>query len=195
MRQSQPKNALFHGQKLAKLFSTRIDNARRHIKNESDDHLLNTNETEYLAYIKSLTQVERVELDVTRISVSIEKRLIPAERFPPDGFIVKVGQSYEKEVFIFHIPFIGNKDLFTYQPNIQSTGYSLEAKLHQNELTFETIKFYNETEVLAKEKDKALEYLKKMTQFANQDVEQFNSTLEYQLKRLLIERKRTLAKS
>ena len=76
------------------------------INHQSDDYILNVNRAEYIAHLLSAYRIAPLEIHADQLSVSTEERMIPAEVYP-FGYHVRPGESYPRDVFIFHLPFSG----------------------------------------------------------------------------------------
>ena len=143
---------------------------------ESDSSVRNMPEEEYVVEkIKKSTLPELI-LHVDKISVKQTEADIPG-RFFPFGFSVEPHESFPKPVFIFHIPFEGNKDLFRCRPSTFMM-WSEEIAISNNEVIFEVINFRDDPELIKKERDDFISKLETQVSNLNNEIRVYNSKLE-----------------
>src|SRR6185503_11603678 len=114
------------------------------IQQESDDYLSNVNEDEFVNYLVEQFSIIPPVLDFNNVSGSSVTRHIPAEQFP-SGFDVRKGNSYPKDVFIYHIPCNGDIQLLKYDPEVYIGGLNdVGGYIQDAHLCFEIVAFYND---------------------------------------------------
>lgn len=163
----------------------------RVLREEEREYLLNVNETEYVQHLRAKYEVEPLSLDFENLRISDREVYIPAERFPRHGFTDVQGQSYPRQVVTFHLPFSGDRQQLLYKPSRYITR-SEEVWIEDNFVCFEVVDFYEEPERLKHEADSALEAIRRLWEFSNEDVAEYNKGLEARTLRAVQERKTEL---
>ena len=164
------------------------------ISNEKDDYLLNVNEEDYISFKVSEAQIHPLEIHDDQIYVSSSEQMIPAEHFP-SSFYVHRGKLYKKDVIKFHIPFTGNAELLKLMPSSR-ISWSMDVELSQNEFCFEIINFSDDSDSIVREKDASLRNIMQQYGHVQNEIRQYNNSLEQKIKQAFDARKkRIIAKS
>src|SRR5262245_31322631 len=117
---------------------------QQEITNEDKNRLLNVDETQYTDYLIQQYRLEPLTIEWDKVSVSDREEMIPAERFPGD-FYVEAGGRYPKQVITYHIPFVGQAELFKLQPS-QHIVWTTEVVLSNDILSFELVNWRDRPE-------------------------------------------------
>jgi len=139
-----------------------------------------------LSYIsEKVSQYEIKPLIFDKENVTLETRQeeISSEYFP-NSFFVDRGQSYEKEVLTFYLPFFGDPSLLRCVPSTRIL-WTEEIILKNNTILFDLINFNNDPETIKKERDKVIDFLVNQSLHINKQVTEFNQTLSKQIEDLL----------
>lgn len=160
-----------------------------HIKNESEEYILNINENEYLDYILNKFRIYSPVFNFDDISAeSIDK--IPSENFSRS----RIQRSRENETFfVYYIPFEGDGNLLKYRPNpcIMNT---FEVNIKNDHLCFEIEYFNGNAEEINRTADSYISLIKKQhTSFLNQ-AENYNKELFRKIKVYFDSRKEKILK-
>lgn len=118
-----------------------------------------------------------LELDAQELTCETTTADIPAEYFPsPHNFFLEPGNSYQKEVLIFHLPFRGDQNLLHYIPNPRIV-WTAEVALEGNEILFEIIQFSDDVDSIRQEKDKVVDNFMKQAGNVNEQIKQYNNKI------------------
>jgi hypothetical protein len=101
---------------------------------------------------------------------------------------VEPGESYEKQVIQYYIPFSGNKDLLKYKPNPCVLRYET-VLISDNAVRFEVINFFDDPEQIKREADSILNFLQQQASHLAANVQQFNAHLPERAKTLFEKRR------
>ena len=168
-------------------------NALRHeVYSEDKNRLLNMNETEYVAYLAKRYRVEPLILHWDRLAVSDREEMIPAERFPHD-FWVDNGKRYPKQVITYHIPYSGERALLECAPSSRLL-WTTDVRLEGGCVCFDVINWRDDAEQVKGEADLILRNIRQQAENVAKDVDQYNSTLEDEARRVVQARKELLLK-
>jgi hypothetical protein len=162
------------------------------IKQEKEGYILNVNEQDYIQHLISENEIELLNIMFDDAYADQKEEMIRAELFPRD-FHVYSGKSYHKMVVYFHLPVIGYIDLLRYTPSTRIL-WTLEMTLHNDELVFSKIQFSDDIEETNREFESVINSLRTMQEYVNQDVNQFNKSLQSKVQSAIQARKQELLK-
>ena len=100
------------------VFRNCIEQIRQRVYSEKSDYLLNVNEAEYIEHLISEFHIEPPQINTETKFITHEERMIEAERHP-SAFFLDPGESYKRQVIIYHLPVIGDVEIL----NSPSTIY------------------------------------------------------------------------
>ena len=193
-RNSYGTTRIFGEQELRSYLETKKDRVIANIGSETDDYILNVNETDYVTFKVSQAEVEEIAIHDEKVYASSSEQMIPAEYFSR-LFNVSPGNSYKKDVIKFHVPFSGNKDLLSCIPSSRIL-WSVGVEINEDEFCFEIINFSDDVDSIVREKDSNISSILKQCINVNSQVTQYNSSLEAQVHSAFKARKeRILAKT
>ena len=176
-------------------FSTMSDRVVRAVANQVDqekaDYLLNVNQAEYIQHIVEKYRLDPLVIRLDRIEASPAERSVPAERFPSFAFCVEPGEVYIKPAFIYHVPFEGDEGLLKCIPNPRIM-ITYPILVEKGEVSFEIIDFYGNPEMVKRDADSILGYMRDQSRHLDGNVRQFNQTLQETAKKLFEDRKAKL---
>lgn len=170
---------IFGEQELRVYLEAKKDRIIANIGSETDDYILNVNETDYITFKISEAEVKEIAIHDDKVYASSSEQMIPAEYFSR-LFNVSPGNSYKKDVIKFHIPYSGNKDLLSCTPSTRIM-WSIDIEVNHNEFCFEIINFNDDVESIVREKDSNISSILKQCINVNTQVSQYNSSLEGQI--------------
>ena len=160
------------------------------VRNETDDYLLNVNEENYLDHIVERFTIEPLDIHSGQLYASTYEASIPAERFP-SHFYVREGQSYNKDIIKYHIPFSGNKELLRCIPNPRIM-WSMPVSIENNEISFEIINFSNNPDQIKNEADGNVRNIMTNYEHLCKQIEAFNNQIRNEAKKSFDSRKQHL---
>lgn len=194
MRRGYGKTGIFAEADLRNYLEQKKSLIIQSIGNESDDYLLNVNESDYVKHKVDEAQVVPLDIHEDQIYVSSSEQMISAEYLPSSFYDVQRGRSYKKDVIKFHIPFSGNRDLLRYMPSMRLM-WSMDVEISGNEFTFEIINFNDNAESITRDKDSNMRNIMQQLSNVVAEVMQYNSSVNAQIKQAFDARKqRVLAK-
>lgn len=126
------------------------------------------------SYLKEIT-IERLILDSEAVTARMEKAMIPAEYFP-GTFMTDRGNSYEKPIAVFSVPFTGDKQLFNSRPSTFMM-WSEEVAIEGNNLVFEIIVFSEDADKIKVERDGIISKINQQLVNINNQVDAYNASL------------------
>lgn len=148
------------------------------IQNESENYILNVNETEYIGYLKDEYTLDAPVLHFNEVyAESPREELIPAEYFPFSFNVVR-GKSYPRPVITFCIPYSGNIKLLKYRPS-RWLSVGVEFLDNGDCLCLDYIQFYDDNiEPIKQEFENDKRRLQDMINFLEADINNWNSKLQ-----------------
>lgn len=173
------KIRIFGERELRDYLETKRTGVLYSIDNETDDYLLTVNEHNYISYKIAEAEVESLQIHDDQMYVSSEERMIPAEHFPR-SFNVYSGNSYKKDVFVFHIPFSGDPELLKCMPGSRIL-WSIDVSITNNEFSFDIINFNDDADEIARQKDSILNNILRQYSNLRQEIDEYNEKLEKQI--------------
>ncbi len=173
------KIRIFGERELRDYLETKRTGVLYSIDNETDDYLLTVNEHNYISYKIAEAEVESLQIHDDQMYVSSEERMIPAEHFPR-SFNVYSGNSYKKDVFVFHIPFSGDPELLKCMPGSRIL-WSTDVSITNNEFSFDIINFNDDADEIARQKDSILNNILRQYSNLRQEIDEYNEKLEKQI--------------
>ena len=179
---------IFYEKEFTQVTGELLHNLESKVNQEDQTYILNVNETEYLEFLVSSFEIEALELHFEQLKVAPIERQIPAERFPGPQFYVEAGQSYQKQVIQYYVPFSGNRDLLKYTPSPRVMRYAT-VLISDNAVRFEVINFYDDPEQIKREADSILSFLKQQASYLAVNVQEFNAHLPERAKALFEKRR------
>lgn len=181
---------LFAEKELSDFLKNRKDHIISSIDNEKDDYLLNVNEEDYISFKKYEGVIEPLEILLDDMYVSSSEQMILAENFLREFFIYP-GKSYKKDVFKFHIPFIGDPELLKCCPSNRLL-WSIDVEVTNNEISFEIINLNDDGEEIKREKDDNKKNILQQYEYLKKDINSYNSNLEFQIRKAFKARKQKI---
>ena len=162
------------------------------IRRESDNYILNVNETEFVDYLLGELSIDEIIIDFENAFVTTYEKNIPAERFPR-GFYVYAGKSYPTDVVVYHLPFSGDEQLLRMVPNSRLL-WSVPVYIEDGYICFEIIAFRDDSAVIEREANDNIGNIKKQWQNVLNDIRGFNNTLQQRILESFRGRKQHLLK-
>jgi hypothetical protein len=144
-----------------------------HIRQESENYILNVNETEYLNYIVSQFSIDMLRIEFEGGFGTIYEKQVPAEFFP-NGFHVTPGKSYSIQAYVYHLPYSGNVDLLKCDTN-NPIIWTKDVFIKDHYICFEEVSFHGLEEIKPRIQN-VIDNLKAQLDYLNQEIETYNNT-------------------
>jgi hypothetical protein len=172
-----------------------LENQLKKIKLEIESDLranLSSSSAEYISEKIADGQIKPIELRVGELYLTSSQQMIPTEYFPSNIFFWNETGEYEKEVLTVHLPFSGDPSLLRSVPSTRIL-WTEEIALGINEILFDVINFNNDADAIKTEQDKVINFLKSQLDNVNRQVNQYNSSLEEEIKKIVDQTKGKLS--
>lgn len=153
---------------------------KSHIEKESENYILNVNETEYINYLSGEFTIDTLIIDFGNTFVTSYEKQIPAKQFPRD-FYVSQGESYPKQVVIYHLPYAGNADLLRYTPNTHLL-WTKEIFIADQSVCFEIINFGGNPDEIKRGAQQIINDLKTQLGHLTIEIDGYNARLPNKIK-------------
>jgi hypothetical protein len=155
-----------------------VEQHKQKIKQTIIDDIRSDSTEDKDAYFTNLIEkqsIEKIVLDTENIQVSEEMEMIPAE-WHPQSFLVESGESYERQVIQFHVPFVGEEELLHCVPSTRLLSTEKIATKN-NHITFKIINFNDDSEAMKSKRDSIVNFLQEQLTHVNGQISQFNEDL------------------
>ncbi|GEM_PF-2943848 len=137
---------------------------------------INSSRAEEIAALAEKHKLTPLAFDTQNLTVSTSTAMIPAEYFP-NNFFVDAGKKYQKDVLVFHLPFIGDPNLLHCVPSTRIL-WTEKIASEGNEVIFELIKFSDNVDEIRKERDKVVNFLNQQGANINKQIDQYNEAVK-----------------
>ena len=160
----------FNEYDLSRTLEAQLSSLREEVKS-----LVKAGRSEEISALAEKYKLTLLAFDTQNLTVQTKTENIPAEYFP-NNFFVERGQSYPKDVLIFHLPFIGDQILLRCVPSTRIL-WTEEIVLENSNVIFELIKFSDDVENIRKERDRIVNFLTQQAGHINKQIEQHNNAI------------------
>lgn len=186
------RSRIFSSGRISDKFKSALDSIKITVESETDDYILNVNETEYVKHLTEQYSMEVPEIMFDDVYADSYEEDIPAEYFPM-SFHVYEGQTYKKEIIQFIIPVEGNADLLSNCPASSiSLGGGGNFHIKGNTIVAEFINFHNDPKKIKQDYDNEVRGVHRNYQTLRNDIINFNNSLASTTKSFLNQRKQKL---
>ena len=169
---------IFSKGRISEIFQRAFDGIQTTIDNETENYILNANETEYAEHLESRHKLDIPELHFDQVNADSYEAEIPAEYFPMT-FNVYVGKKYKKEIIQFFIPCSGNVNLLAYSPaNVISIGGGGHFEIKGDSIVAEFINFSNNAEEINRNYQSEVNGVHSNYNYLRNDIIGFNNSLK-----------------
>lgn len=192
MRRRQ-KVHLFFEVEASHFFNAARRELQQAVKNATKEQL-DTQEAFSQEMIKRF-QIEPLRLHFDKTYLSNREEQIPGEIHPKSAFLVDDmrGQSFPRQVITFHLPYDGTSELLRCMPNPRVLS-APEVSVTDDEILFDIIDFYSDSERLKGEIDQTLNVIKQQALNLDKNVEEYNAALFGQIANFIEQRRDQLQK-
>ena len=133
---------IFSKARISLVFDAINNSIKEEIETETDNYILNANETDYIDHLENKYTLDIPEIQFDDVYVDYYEAEIPAEYFPIT-FNVYRGQTYKKEIIQYFIPCSGRIELMAFAPATTiSIGGGGNFEIKNNTLVAEFINFF-----------------------------------------------------
>ncbi|HEU0144987.1 MAG TPA: hypothetical protein VFQ47_09400 [Nitrososphaera sp.] len=189
-KETSPKRFKICAEKrLTEYLRQQEDKLEAQIDQESDDYINDVDEEAYVKYLVNEYSLDTPYLDFDNMSASTGKKLVPAEQFPYGQFHVRRGESYPKEVVIFHIPCNGDVNLLPYYSDNFVVDNGPLGYIQDECLCFEIIDFYDDLARIKQFSQSVINNIKTLGSKLIREIENYNYNLDWNIRRKIEERK------
>lgn len=186
------RSRIFSSGRISDKFESAFDSIKRTVESETEDYILNVNETEYVKHLTEQYSMEVPEIMFDDVYADSYEEDIPAEYFPM-SFHVYEGKTYKKEVIQFIIPVEGNTDLLSNSPASSiSLGGGGNFHIKGNTIVAEFINFHNDPKKIKQDYDNEVRGVHRNYQTLRNDIINFNNSLTSTTKSFLNQKKQKL---
>ncbi|NMR86145.1 hypothetical protein HKB06_10125, partial [Vibrio parahaemolyticus] len=116
---------------------------------ESENYILNVNETEFINYITNKYVLKEPQFDYDNIFVSTYQKDIEG-KYWPRRYNVYDDKFYSVDVIVYHIPFVGMSELLKYTPNPRML-WTEKVYIEEQCLCYEIISFEKDASKVKRE--------------------------------------------
>jgi len=193
MYRNNNRSRIFSSGSISGKFNSTIESIKKSVENESEDYILNVNETEYINHLIEKNSMDIPEIMFEDVYADSFEKEVPAEYFPM-SFHVSEGEKYKKEIIQFIIPVNGNTNLLSNSPasSISLGGGGGNFHINGNTIIAEFINFNNDPIKIKQDYDNELRGVHRNYETLKSDISKFNNSLATNIKLLLTQRKQTL---
>lgn len=182
------RSRIFNLGSVGSKFADVISNINQTIDRDSENYILNVNETEYVKHLVDSNIIDKPVISFDEVYADSYEEDIPAEYFPTMYFDVYRGQKYKKQIIQFFIPISGNINMLLYSP-VSSMYVDGEFFIKNDTLVCEFINFYNDAVKIKKDYDSKVSYLVSIYSKLIQDIDDFNNCLGIKIREIFLTRK------
>ena len=149
-------------------------------------------ENEQLKQLVAELSIDVLTIDFENAFVTSYEKNIPAENFSRD-FDVRPGKSYPKDVVVYHLPFIGDKQLLRLSPS-KRLLWTIPVYLTDSCLCFEIIAFRENPKDIERDANSNIGNIKNQGGNLVKEVTEYNSNLRQKIKEVFYSRKQKILK-
>lgn len=183
---------IFSKGRISEIFQRAIEAIQLTIENETENYILNANETEYAEHLESKHKLDVPDLHFDQVNADSYETDIPAEYFPIN-FNVYEGKKYKKEIIQFFIPCSGNVRLLYYSPaSIISFGGGGHFEIKGDSIVAEFINFSNNAEEINRNYKNEVNGVHLNYNYLRNDIVTFNDSLKSHIISVFEQRKSKL---
>lgn len=164
------------------------------IQQETEDFILNVNETEYVNYLVQKYAIETPRIDFDGIHVSNYEKQVSPQDYPvyfPFHFASPPGTTVLKQVVVYYLPFTGSAELFHYTPSRFMESYP-EVFIEDHCVCFEIINFSSDIADIQSQAQSIIDKIRFFSQALINDAEPYTYQIRSQIEQMFKARKQKL---
>lgn len=172
---------IFSGERISDTFQRHYESIKATIEGDSENYILNVNETEYIEHLEGKYKISPPEIHFDQVYVDSYEDYVPAEYFPR-SYDVHVGKSYKKQIIQFFIPCSGEISLLnccTDSAIYMRGGGHFE--IRNNKLLAEFINFSNNPDEIKCNYQNEANGIHDNYSAIKKDIENYNTSLKGQI--------------
>jgi hypothetical protein len=185
------KSIIFQKGRISEVFQRAYENINAVIDNQSENYILNVNETDYIDYLEKIYRLSVPEIHFDQEYVDSYEADIPAENFPRAFYVIK-GKKYKKDIIKFFIPVSGDINLLNYLPASSFSSRGGNFEIEGANLVAEFINFSNNADEIKHNYQNEVNGIHFNYNVLIKDIESFNNSLRTQINSFLSHRKQNL---
>ncbi|MGD2433500.1 hypothetical protein ACP8H3_06040 [Bacillus velezensis] len=186
-------NNLFSKEELSHYLRIVKETITREINNEDENYILNIGEERLLSYLLNEYQIDYISIKEHEAHSEIIEEEVSGKYFPSYLYSVNPNKTYKQNIIYFYIPIEGESELFFCKPSSYTSVFP-RAVLRGNNIIFKEIQFNKTAEEINEEYISFIHLLKTYIEFINNDLEEFNKTLDGFIRDVFLTRKRDILK-
>lgn len=185
------KSIIFQKGRISEVFQRAYENINAVIDNQSENYILNVNETDYIDYLEKIYRLSVPEIHFDRVYADSYEDDIPAEYFPRT-FNVYNGKKYKRDIIKYFIPVSGDIDLLNFKPASSFSLLGANFEIEGNNLVTEFINFSNNADEIKRNYENEVNRIHSNYNNLIKDIENFNNSMRTQINSFLSHRKQNL---
>jgi len=184
---------IFNGIRISEVFQNAYDSIKTALTTQSEDYILNVNETEYIEYLESPYTLLAPEIHFDDFYADIYEDDIPAEYFPSMMYHVSEGRTYRKEIVQYFIPVSGDIKLLRHRPSsLISIGGGNDFEIRGETIVTRIINFTNNPDDINRSFQNEVNGIRTNYNALIKDIEHFNNGLKSLIANELSQRKQKI---
>lgn len=172
---------LFGERTLSSFLSKKSQAMQQEVVREEKNRLLNSNETEYVAFLVESFRVEPLVLHWDRMFVSDREQLLTDASSRPGT----------KHIVEYHVPYTGEAELLGCMPTTFASR-PLEVRLEADCLSFDVVNQHGHAPAVKHMGEQAIDMIRHQADNVARDVNAYNGTLEERAREVFCRRKQEL---
>ena len=188
----QNNNFIFSDGRISDVFHRNYESINATIESESENYILNVNETEYIEHLESKYKLISPEIHFDQVYADSYEGDVPAEYFPK-SYDVYLGKKYKREIIQFFIPCAGDISLLNnYPASVIYMGVGSRFEIRNNILLAEFINFSNNVEEIQRNYQNEVNGIHGNYNALKKDIDNYNNSLKEHITSQLNQRKQKL---
>lgn len=187
-------NRIFSEGNIREVFNRTLDKIVDNIEKESEDYILNVNQTEYVNHLSNELLLDTPSILFENVYADVYEDDISTNDLP-FHFNRGSNETIRKEIIQFFLPVEGNISLLKYSPassiSISSGG---NFTIASQTIVAEFINFYNDAEKIKKNYDDEVNGIRRNYSTLISDIKNFNDSIKSLINKELSKRKSKLLK-
>lgn len=193
-RYTVTRGELFTNARLSDLFSHINSLIDKEINNETDNYILNVNESTYIDHIENQHSIAMPFVDFDNKYIDSYEAEVSMEYLPSYSRYGNENGYIRRDIYQLFIPIEGVIDVLKYQPSIFLLGGCSDFKTGIKHIVADYLTFSSDPAEIRRHFDSVIDSFKRMYEYVRSDVELFNKGLREYIKQKFDSRKNQLLK-
>lgn len=168
---------IFYECELSQYLEENTRRLRDQLESETEDHILNVNETDYIRYLTEEFSIDNIVIDFDGMYVTSAEEQIPKTYFPNDFHFRYRSGTVSKQVIKYHLPFTGDPNLLRCRPSAYIVT-TYEVTVEDGSICFNIINFYDDTERIKGQANERIDLIRRQHATVAGGVSSYNSQLK-----------------